>query len=694
MKLQHRFNRMFSKIYVLALSLGILILVACTTSPPGPYSYTALPLNGTPGPENAAAEATRYAQEGMNAASTVDAATRYSQATSSAVASATQAAETATAVSATGTAAAQIATATAEIQSIEAADYEARLAFERERDQALFQVTLTAVAEEARTAKELADAEITRQHNLNEETEILMERERNRTSFFKWLPWLIVAFVILVAVLVFLFFLNRERPKEATLPNGMRVSTVWTSDGWRPVALPSQEALSLPPPGTTGGNRAIAIPAIVGNSNVGTGTVTRQPGAVYTPGQRDPVLLPEQLPGGQIGLGVTIERTLWYDIEDLKDSLVAGDKGSGKSTFLRMLAYQAVRQNCEVYFADAELLTFDPADWGPVAQSIPEVVSLLNFILYRVIEERFALFRQASTYMRRFNNGQYIVDTSGRPVTGENGRLVNIFIIDNLGGYNKAAVIFNRMGVATLPALAPALVFWDEANSHMSDSKVMELLHELVRRSRKPGFRLFLASQTWHAKYSPVPIRGRLNGRYAFRTDPTTSQIVLEGSKAASTIPAAWKGHAITLRDDNGRPGRIQGYYLPDNYLFRYISPDRQNSDGHVWIPSSSQNGEQSNGQQAVILPSTTEPQLTQEQLRAQEDAQLILAQSNPEQRFPSRNSVATFLTDGLDNRYAQDRARQALFVLYLTGYTWAGERLGDYLEEMLEESGVVVDLA
>jgi hypothetical protein len=228
----------------------------------------------------------------------------------------------------------------------------------------------------------------------------------------------------------------------------------------------------------------------------------------------------------------------------------------------------------------------------------------------------------------------------------------------------------------------------------MSDTKVMELLHELVRRSRKPGFRLFLASQTWHAKYSPVPIRGRLNGRYAFRTDPTTSQIVLEGSKAASTIPAAWKGHAITLRDDNGRPGRIQGYYLPDNYLFRYISPDRQNSEGHVWIPSSSQNGEQSNRQQAVIPPSTTEPQLTQEQLRAQEDAQLILAQSNPEQRFPSRNAVATFLTDGLDNKYAQDRARQALFVLYLTGYTWAGERLGDYLEEMLEESGVVVDLA
>jgi hypothetical protein len=76
-------------------------------------------------------------------------------------------------------------------------------------------------------------------------------------------------------------------------------------------------------------------------------------------------------------------------------------------------------------------------------------------------------------------------------------------------------------------------------------------------------------------------------------------------------------------------------------------------------------------------------------------DVQCILAESQPAERFSSRNSVATFLTDGLDNDYAQARAVNALFALYREGHKWAGERLGKYLAPMqvLEEVGSIREL-
>jgi hypothetical protein len=54
-----------------------------------------------------------------------------------------------------------------------------------------------------------------------------------------------------------------------------------------------------------------------------------------------------------------------------------------------------------------------------------------------------------------------------------------------------------------------------------------------------------------------------------------------------------------------------------------------------------------------------------------------------PAERFSSRNSVATFLTDGLGNDYAQVQAVNALFVLYQEGHNWANDRLGKYLARM-----------
>ena len=53
-------------------------------------------------------------------------------------------------------------------------------------------------------------------------------------------------------------------------------------------------------------------------------------------------------------------------------------------------------------------------------------------------------------------------------------------------------------------------------------------------------------------------------------------------------------------------------------------------------------------------------------------DAEQLLAADNPAQRFTSRRRVAVFLTDGLDNRYAYQRAEAALQVLQQRRVAWA----------------------
>lgn len=647
------------KIIVTSFFTALLLLAAaCATPPQGAYYQPV----GTPMPAATAAfVATQAAQQGLSAVSTVDAATRFHVETVSAQASATQAAEAATANAATVVAQQTAAAATATIEAIDIAAYAAQKQFELRATEQSFNVTMTAAANEAQTANELAAAEVTRQHALNQAAQIELERERDRNNFLRLLPWVIISLVALIIALVFLFFFHRDQPVDARLPNGMRVSTFWTPEGRRPVVLPPQSVLALPANVPHDSRQGTAVPAVARSGN-GTAIVVRPPGTIYVPGQREPVLLPASLPPGKIGVGVTPDKALWYTIDELKDTLIAGTKGSGKSTFLKMLAYQAVMQKCELFLIDAELLTFDPAAWGPVAQSAGEVVDLLQFILYEVIENRFTLYREASALMRE---------------AYASGQVARPFEVEDIAAYNKAARMFN------LQLLAPAFLFWDEATSHLGDSQVQMLFHDFVRRSRKPGFRVFVAGHTWHAKYVPTPIRGRLEGRYAFRTDVEGSKVVLNGSVAAASIPKEWKGHAITLRDEDGRPGRIQGYYLEPRRLFDDIDPYRKNSPDHVWEIPARTGGRRPAAEDAVppINPFADDEVIA--------DAQAVLDAGGGE-RFPSRNSVATFLTDGLDNDYAQTRARKALFYLYLSGHEWAGLRLGNHLDNMLAEAGMV----
>lgn len=638
-------------------TLATFVIAACTTPPQTSYYGTPAStyLLSTPVPaETAAAMGTMAANSGLVYQSTVDAATRYAEGTAAAIqATATASAEY---VAATSTTQAQYVQSTATAAAVQTAAAVtaaveeiaiARMRQEAEQDLAMTRAGATSTAQ-ARSTEDAAalrryNIELTRVAQENEAKAIELQAARNWNNFKRALPWVVVVFAFLGVGLFFYFQIRRDTPQEVVTPGGARVTIITTPEGRRPLMLPANSDVPLQLPGNAPSTHLITD----GRNGNNQSPLALAAGSNYTPGQREPVYLPNDLPAGCIGLGVTPSSKVWYRFEEMKDMLVAGTKGSGKSTFLQMLSYQAERQQWETFYIDAEQLTFDPQMWGTVAQSTDDVIMLLHFLVKNVFEQRFALYREASTLIR---------DAYDRR------QLENPFKVDNLAAYNKAARMFS------LPLLAPAMLVWDEAASHFGDSTVQKLLHDFIRRSRKPGFRAILASQSWHVSgpdgISNV-IRARLEKRIAFRTDVQGSNVVL-GSPVAATIPESWKGHAITLRDSDGRPGRLQGYYLPDRRLFEHIRPETVvNSEDHEWqrpaLSSDASDNEANNTVGVMDLIADIE----EENRQAEEDAALLA--TNPPSKFRSRRGVATFLTfdpekgRGIDNEYAYNRADAAL---------------------------------
>lgn len=338
-------------------------------------------------------------------------------------------------------------------------------------------------------------------------------------------PWLFALFVLLVAAAVFVIIWRRGKPQIIDNgPGRPPMIIVQTSDGLRPLLPGPRESAVLQLPAET---------------------QTRPEEAAAPMGKV--VELPAGLRPHELGLGVTPTRQLWFDQAKLGDILGAGQKGSGKSTMVRSLAYQARMQGWGLYLADAELLTFDPAVWGHVASSPAEVEAMLDAILAE-FDRRFELYREAFAQVRQLPAAQQ-------------------FFVEDLAGYNQAAGLFG------LERLKPMLLAWDEANNHLGASAALDdALHEVLRRNRKPGCTVAIFGHTWHASQVKSSIFTNLTRRLAFRCSERTSRVVL-GDPTAAELPANVPGLAVMLAG-RGKLGQFQGYYLPPARILNDVRPD------------------------------------------------------------------------------------------------------------------------
>jgi len=242
------------------------------------------------------------------------------------------------------------------------------------------------------------------------------------------------------------------------------------------------------------------------------------------------VLYPETMPADTLPLGVTLRGPVQGTWQMLRNILVTGAQGTGKSSFLVGAANVALRQGAALLLADPEGHTFNPAQWNaltaqPVAQTTAEMGALLEGVQAE-IQRRAALYQAAAQ--------------GGRPP-------------ENLPAYN-------RLGAESL---ARVVLLADEANDYFDDPEVTRLLAEVARHARKWGVNLILAAHSWRAAEVPRKLSGRFPTRLAFRVaDNTSARVVLDDpvlGRQAMQLQHPGQG---LLRLPGGLTQVLQTYYL------------------------------------------------------------------------------------------------------------------------------------
>ena len=241
----------------------------------------------------------------------------------------------------------------------------------------------------------------------------------------------------------------------------------------------------------------------------------------HRPHLPDNLPYPEQVPPHVFPLGVSVDEHLHLHARDVQNILVGGAPGSGKSTFLRLLAVTALRHGHELYLADPQENTFSRAEWAPYA-ALPPAGSQAAFdnLLARLLD----VYRQRG---ERFSN-----PSGGRPFR-------------NLDEYNQSAG-------EHLPHIT---VLVDEANTYLVNRATQNVLADVTRQGRKYGVMVVVAAHDWRSDSIPKGLSANFRVRISFRTDDDTSGPVV-------LLSRTWGSRAMTLKHPGRGIGRFPGLGL------------------------------------------------------------------------------------------------------------------------------------
>ena len=245
------------------------------------------------------------------------------------------------------------------------------------------------------------------------------------------------------------------------------------------------------------------------------------------------LIFPQEKPPAQIyELGVDLYGPIRTRL--LRNFMVAGEPGSGKSNFLLCLMLIALLHGTLLFLADPDGHTFNPDVWdslaaASVAQSAAELRKLLELIEAE-IARRAALYRSAA------RNGQPPADLDA----------------------------YNQIAGEMLPYI---MLVIDEANSYFDHKDLLEKLQDLARRGRKWGLVLILAAHNWRAKDVSRALSAMIPNRVCFRVSDDSSGTVVLNSRIWGKRAMALRhpGRGILLLD--GRYRVFQAYWLPEDRL-------------------------------------------------------------------------------------------------------------------------------
>lgn len=240
---------------------------------------------------------------------------------------------------------------------------------------------------------------------------------------------------------------------------------------------------------------------------------------------------PEHITPERVPLGESVHSSVIPSIGKLRNILIAGDSGSGKSNLELGLAHTARYNGWSLYLSDPDGHTFNPDMWNtlayvPVAQAPEQLLGILGQIEAE-IARRQALYRQVG------QENQLPADLEA----------------------------YNHIAPTPLPRM---MLIVDEANSYFDHKELFTLLTDLARRGRKWGLHLVLAGHNWRAKDVPRSLSAMFPTRICFRVTDDTSGVVVLNSRI-------WGKRAMHLK----HPGRgillSEGQY---QFLQAYRAPE------------------------------------------------------------------------------------------------------------------------
>jgi len=248
------------------------------------------------------------------------------------------------------------------------------------------------------------------------------------------------------------------------------------------------------------------------------------------------VELPGDVPFGMVALGVRFNgQVAFMPWSRLGHLLIVGMTGSGKSSLLRSLVMQAIRNGFLLLLADIDQTTFAMLEghenlFAPIAATAQDALDLILKALAEC-DARAALYKSMP----------------GFP--------------ENMDEYNAAAI---KAGKEPLPRI---MVVLDESSAVLKamgggSGELAGKLAELGWRGRKFGIHFIFGAQEF-TKDLVGAVREQVNMSIAFRVKPTAAQMAKAiGCQGAHRIPANRPGLAIV-----DRFGPMQSYFIPKPLL-------------------------------------------------------------------------------------------------------------------------------
>lgn len=219
----------------------------------------------------------------------------------------------------------------------------------------------------------------------------------------------------------------------------------------------------------------------------------------------------------ELVLGQSMLGKITVNLAKIPHILLGGSTGSGKSVLLKLLLMQSVKKGADVYIADFKGgVDFSPI-WHTKCKIIINENNLLN-ILTEIVDE--------------LENRKTLLRKSGCANIGEYNEHYGKQLKRIIFACDEVAEVLDKTGLSK------------EAKEIVT--KIEGKLSVIARQGRAFGIHLILATQRPDANILTGQIRNNIDYRICGRADNVLSQIILDNTEAADSIPKDSQGLFIT----------------------------------------------------------------------------------------------------------------------------------------------------